>query len=109
MRCSQIDLELHGGCERGYMFSLTTLDNILPRAVIEYLPQALAQISLRPIQAHAIVFSLFASLIAPFGGFYASAIKRAYKIKVWIIGFSFVAHELIEKNERCVLWYLLGL
>jgi len=34
-----------------------------------------------PFQLHGIVFALFASLIAPFGGFLASAIKRAHKIK----------------------------
>lgn len=34
-----------------------------------------------PIQFHAVLLSLFASLVAPFGGFFASAIKRAYSIK----------------------------
>eukprot|EP01132_Coremiostelium_polycephalum_P007832 gene7832-9646_t len=34
-----------------------------------------------PIQYHALVLALFGSLIAPFGGFFASGIKRAYKIK----------------------------
>jgi len=34
-----------------------------------------------PIQLHALVLSLFASLVGPFGGFFASAIKRAYGVK----------------------------
>jgi phosphatidate cytidylyltransferase len=34
-----------------------------------------------PIQVHAVWLALFASLVAPFGGFLASAIKRAYGIK----------------------------
>jgi len=34
-----------------------------------------------PIQVHALWLALFASLVAPFGGFLASAIKRAYGIK----------------------------
>jgi phosphatidate cytidylyltransferase len=34
-----------------------------------------------PIQMHALWLALFASLVAPFGGFLASAIKRAYGIK----------------------------
>ena len=34
-----------------------------------------------PIQLHSIWLGLFASLVAPFGGFLASAIKRAYGIK----------------------------
>lgn len=39
------------------------------------------KINIYPFQLHAIVFALFASLIAPFGGFLASGIKRAYQIK----------------------------
>jgi len=38
-------------------------------------------VHLMPVQLHAIIFSLFGSLIAPFGGFFASAMKRAYGIK----------------------------
>ena len=34
-----------------------------------------------PIQLHALGLSLFASVVAPFGGFFASGIKRAYGIK----------------------------
>jgi phosphatidate cytidylyltransferase len=34
-----------------------------------------------PVQKHAVYYALFASLVAPFGGFFASAIKRAFKIK----------------------------
>lgn len=34
-----------------------------------------------PIQIHGLAYGLFASLIAPFGGFFASAIKRAYELK----------------------------
>ena len=34
-----------------------------------------------PVQIHALWLALFASLVAPFGGFLASAIKRAYGIK----------------------------
>lgn len=34
------------------------------------------------VQWHAICLGLFASIIAPFGGFFASGFKRAFKIKV---------------------------
>jgi len=34
-----------------------------------------------PMQKHAVWYAFFASLVAPFGGFFASAIKRAFKIK----------------------------
>ena len=38
-------------------------------------------VSLFPIQLHALLLCLFASLVAPFGGFFASGIKRAYKVR----------------------------
>lgn len=33
------------------------------------------------MQFHALVLSMFASIIAPFGGFFASGFKRGFKIK----------------------------
>ena len=42
----------------------------------------LKSINLLPIQLHALVFTAFASFIAPFGGFFASGVKRAFRIKV---------------------------
>lgn len=39
------------------------------------------ELYLRPIQLHSLAFSIFASLIAPFGGFFASGFKRAFKVK----------------------------
>ncbi|KAF6007478.1 hypothetical protein HII12_004640 [Brettanomyces bruxellensis] len=38
-------------------------------------------IQIRPIYLHAIILSNFASLIAPFGGFFASGVKRACGVK----------------------------
>ncbi|CAH0492612.1 unnamed protein product [Peronospora farinosa] len=40
-----------------------------------------SQIQLHPIQLHSFWFAIFASLVSPFGGFYASAIKRTYNLK----------------------------
>jgi len=48
---------------------------------VPYTLSIVGTVTLRPIQVHAIVFALFASLIAPFGGFFASGIKRAYGVK----------------------------
>ncbi|KAF7587971.1 hypothetical protein BBP40_006479 [Aspergillus hancockii] len=36
---------------------------------------------IEPMQFHILVFATFASLIAPFGGFFASGLKRTFKIK----------------------------
>jgi phosphatidate cytidylyltransferase len=33
------------------------------------------------VQLHSVVIASFASLIAPFGGFFASGVKRAFRIK----------------------------
>ena len=35
-----------------------------------------------PFLVHAFVMGLFSSIIGPFGGFFASGFKRAFKIKV---------------------------
>ncbi|XP_076910557.1 phosphatidate cytidylyltransferase 1-like [Bidens hawaiensis] len=39
------------------------------------------EIHVMPVQWHALGLGLFASIIAPFGGFFASGFKRAFKIK----------------------------
>jgi len=38
-------------------------------------------VMLQPFLGHSIVLALFASIIGPFGGFFASGFKRAFKIK----------------------------
>jgi Cytidylyltransferase family len=38
-------------------------------------------VTVAPIQFHILVLATFASLIAPFGGFFASGLKRAFQIK----------------------------
>ena len=36
---------------------------------------------MKPVVPHAMVISIFASIICPFGGFFASGVKRAFRIK----------------------------
>lgn len=43
------------------------------------------EISVLPVQWHAMWLGLFASIIAPFGGFFASGFKRAFKIKASLL------------------------
>ncbi|KAI4963405.1 hypothetical protein ZWY2020_014143 [Hordeum vulgare] len=40
------------------------------------------EVFLLPVQWHALALGLFASIIAPFGGFFASGFKRAFKINI---------------------------
>jgi phosphatidate cytidylyltransferase len=47
----------------------------------EYALPVIGNVVLYPIQWHGLSYGLFASLVAPFGGFLASAVKRAYKKK----------------------------
>lgn len=52
-----------------------------------------------PIQIHAFMFASFASLIAPFGGFFASGLKRTFKIKDF--GDSIPGHGGITDRMDC--------
>ena len=36
---------------------------------------------MHPFQIHALAFSTFAAIVGPFGGFFASGFKRAFRIK----------------------------
>ncbi|KAI7867398.1 phosphatidate cytidylyltransferase [Spinellus fusiger] len=51
-----------------YLIKLTTFQDI-------------REIWIAPVQLHTVIMACFASLIAPVGGFFASAVKRAFKIK----------------------------
>lgn len=51
----------------------------LPPSVADVL--SFEYISIKPIYFHAMVLATFASLIAPFGGFFASGLKRAFQVK----------------------------
>ncbi|KAJ2799739.1 phosphatidate cytidylyltransferase, partial [Coemansia guatemalensis] len=60
-------------------------DYQLPAAVTALLHALLRRsvttVTIRPVQFHSLAISAFASLIAPFGGFFASGVKRAFNIK----------------------------
>lgn len=58
-------------------------------------------VSLLPIQYHALIMATFASLIAPFGGFFASGMKRAFKIKDF--GDSIPGHGGVTDRMDCQL------
>ncbi|PIA47067.1 hypothetical protein AQUCO_01400044v1 [Aquilegia coerulea] len=57
------------------------------------------EVSILPVQWHALNFGLFASVIAPFGGFFASGFKRAFKVKDF--GDSIPGHGGITDRMDC--------
>ena len=56
-------------------------------------------LTIAPIQFHILLLASFASLIAPFGGFFASGIKRTFKIKDF--GDSVPGHGGITDRMDC--------
>eukprot|EP00842_Homolaphlyctis_polyrhiza_P006816 jgi/Hompol1/723/HPOL_005395-RA len=44
-------------------------------------PWIVRTVSVMPLQFHSLLLAAFASLIAPFGGFFASGVKRTFKVK----------------------------
>ncbi|XP_059438287.1 phosphatidate cytidylyltransferase 2-like [Corylus avellana] len=69
----------------------------LPGWVSQWFPWK--EVSIMPVQWHALCLGLFASIIAPFGGFFASGFKRAFKIKDF--GDSIPGHGGITDRMDC--------
>eukprot|EP00899_Mesostigma_viride_P026529 jgi/Mesvir1/7060/Mv09176-RA.1 len=94
--CPRADLTtgwLH--CEPGSLFTPT--DYPLPVWLAAWSPSK--TLRAMPVQFHVLVMSAFASIIAPFGGFFASGFKRAFKIKDF--GHSIPGHGGITDRMDC--------
>ncbi|KAG9401643.1 hypothetical protein AC1031_009499 [Aphanomyces cochlioides] len=86
MVCPQLGFHLH--------FKACTPAEIFVPQVVENFPFTVA-----PIQYHMICFAVFASIVAPFGGFFASGFKRAFKIKDF--GSSIPGHGGVVDRMDC--------
>ncbi|XP_059663127.1 phosphatidate cytidylyltransferase 1 [Cornus florida] len=78
LTCPRKDLStgwLH--CDPGPLFKPEYF--FLPGWIPQWFPWR--EIPILPVQWHVLCLGLFASIIAPFGGFFASGFKRAFKIK----------------------------
>ncbi|XP_044512408.1 phosphatidate cytidylyltransferase 2-like [Mangifera indica] len=96
LTCPRKDLStgwLH--CDPGPLFKPETFS--LSGSVPQWFPWK--EISVLPVQWHALCLGLFASIIAPFGGFFASGFKRAFKIKDF--GDSIPGHGGITDRMDC--------
>ncbi|XP_031745522.1 phosphatidate cytidylyltransferase 1 isoform X1 [Cucumis sativus] len=100
LTCPRKDLStgwLH--CDPGPMFTpeFFTLPGWIPTWVRTVFPWK--DVTILRVQWHAICLGLFASIIAPFGGFFASGFKRAFKIKDF--GDSIPGHGGITDRMDC--------
>ncbi|XP_076072766.1 phosphatidate cytidylyltransferase, photoreceptor-specific-like [Mytilus galloprovincialis] len=69
-------------CERHPVFILTEVNlPTVAQKIFSVFGIPWKTITLYPFMLHSISMSLFASVIGPFGGFFASGFKRAFKIK----------------------------
>ncbi|KAI8353826.1 phosphatidate cytidylyltransferase [Mortierella sp. GBAus27b] len=74
-------------------------------ALVRHLGMRNHYVMIAPLQLHTIFMACFASLIAPFGGFFASGFKRAFKIKDF--GETIPGHGGITDRMDCQ--FLMGL
>lgn len=51
----------------------------------DWLQIGMEKFNMYPFMIHSLALSIFSSVIGPFGGFFASGFKRAFKIKVNIL------------------------
>ncbi|KAG8746988.1 hypothetical protein FRC10_002787 [Ceratobasidium sp. 414] len=77
----------------------------LGNALIPVLGHSLRTIPYAPFQLHALIMATFASLVAPFGGFFASGFKRAFDIKDF--GHSIPGHGGMTDRMDCQ--FLMGM
>lgn len=114
LTCPRTDLSMGAlKCDPGATFARTTFrvsELLLPagaeRGVFGSALQRLATnsfgsftFSARPMQLHAVALAAFASLVAPFGGFFASGLKRSLKVKDF--GHSIPGHGGMTDRMDC--------
>ncbi|CDO99160.1 unnamed protein product [Coffea canephora] len=96
LTCPRKDLSMGWlNCDPGPLFRPENY--ALPEWVPQWFPWREFQVL--PVQLHALCLGLFASIIAPFGGFFASGFKRAFKIKDF--GDSIPGHGGITDRMDC--------
>ncbi|KAI8921869.1 phosphatidate cytidylyltransferase [Powellomyces hirtus] len=77
----------------------------LLRFVLPFAGFPFRTVTIYPMQLHSLTLSLFASVVAPFGGFFASGFKRAFNIKDF--GDSIPGHGGITDRMDCQ--FMMGL
>jgi phosphatidate cytidylyltransferase len=88
MTCPKMGLSLSVDCQPSDpaldLYTVQPLSSFLPAWVgddVGAAPEWTNHVRMSSMQIHCVVMSVFASLVAPFGGFFASGFKRAFRIK----------------------------
>ena len=101
MRCPAqgFGLEFWPDCEMDPIFQYVAVQDYMPSKIVAHLPAFLRTAQMMPMDVHAFWIAMFGSLVAPFGGFFASGFKRAFKIKDF--GDSIPGHGGITDRMDC--------
>mmetsp|Transcript_2725 Transcript_2725/g.8303 ORF Transcript_2725/g.8303 Transcript_2725/m.8303 type:complete len:303 (-) Transcript_2725:275-1183(-) len=92
-------LEYWPECETSSLYSYVPMNQVLGESIVALLPESLHSYEMQPMDEHVLWMSIFASIVAPFGGFFASGFKRAFKIKDF--GDSIPGHGGITDRMDC--------
>ena len=77
-----IKRSLVSACEPSYLFVWTEYEvPLIVQSCVGVVGLEWSVVYMYPFQLHALVLAAFSSIIAPFGGFFASGLKRAFNIK----------------------------
>ncbi|GBG25894.1 Phosphatidate cytidylyltransferase [Hondaea fermentalgiana] len=74
-------LEYWPECEIDPIYEYRPLHDILGPRMNTMLPESISSMQVQQMDEHVLWMAIFASIVAPFGGFFASGFKRAFKIK----------------------------
>jgi len=74
-------LEYWPDCQLDPIYEYHALSDVIGPKMSSILPESMANFQVQQMDEHVIWMAIFASIVAPFGGFFASGFKRAFKIK----------------------------
>eukprot|EP00516_Mucochytrium_quahogii_P010956 CAMPEP_0203784976 /NCGR_PEP_ID=MMETSP0100_2-20121128/769_1 /ASSEMBLY_ACC=CAM_ASM_000210 /TAXON_ID=96639 /ORGANISM=" , Strain NY0313808BC1" /LENGTH=426 /DNA_ID=CAMNT_0050687025 /DNA_START=15 /DNA_END=1295 /DNA_ORIENTATION=+ len=92
-------LEYWPECSTSSLYEFKPFGELFGEKFASSLPLYLREFQVQPMDEHVLWMGIFASIVAPFGGFFASGFKRAFKIKDF--GDSIPGHGGITDRMDC--------